>query len=116
MRLLNLEIHNFRGIKEADINFNSDNRFLCLLGAGDSTKSTILLSIEYLFSRTWNLPVCDNDFYLSNTDNDIVIQGTFCDFPESLLSDDKFGLLLRKPDIKYDKKQMMSQKTAKIFV
>ena len=104
MRLLSLEIHNFRGIKDANINFNTDNRLLCLIGAGDSTKSTILLSIKYLFYSSWNLPICDNDFYLSKTENDIVIQGTICEIPKSLTTDNKFGLLLRKPYIEYDRK------------
>lgn len=102
MRLINLQIRNFRGIQKAEIEFPSDNRFVCLIGAGDSTKSTILLSIEWLFAQTWNLPVCDNDFYLANIDNDIVIQATFSEFPEVFFADDKFGLLLRKPGVAYD--------------
>ena len=102
MRLINLEIHNFRGIQNAKIDFPMDNRFICLIGAGDSTKSTILLSLEWLFSQTWNLPICDNDFYLANTENKITICGTFTEFPDYFLAEDKFGLFLRKPGIPYD--------------
>ena len=102
MRLINLEIHNFRGIQNAKIDFPMNNRFICLIGAGDSTKSTILLSLEWLFSQTWNLPICDNDFYLANTENKITICGTFTEFPDYFLAEDKFGLFLRKPGIPYD--------------
>ena len=42
MRITNLEIHNFRGIRESYISFPIDTRIICLIGAGDSTKSTLL--------------------------------------------------------------------------
>lgn len=103
MKLVNLEIHNFRGIKSANIDFPEDDRFICLIGAGDSTKSTILLSIEWLFSRNWNLAVCDSDFYLAHTENEISIYGTFCEFPDSYMAEDKFGLYLRKSGVPYDR-------------
>ena len=48
MRITNLEIQNFRGINSCNINFPSESRVLCLIGAGDSTKSTILKAIEWV--------------------------------------------------------------------
>ena len=48
MRITNLEIINFRGIKNASIVFPRDERVVCLIGAGDSTKSTILQAIEWI--------------------------------------------------------------------
>ena len=102
MRLLNLEIHNLRGIQNCSIDFPADNRFICLIGSGDGTKSTVLLAIEWLFNKTWNLAVCDNDFYNGRTENDIVIRGTFSEFPEQFMAEDKFGMYLRKPGVSYD--------------
>ena len=102
MRLLNLEIHNLRGIQNGSIDFPTDNRFICLIGSGDGTKSTILLAIEWLFNKAWNLTVCDNDFYNGNTENNIVIRGSFTEFPEQFMAEDKFGLYLRKSGVPYD--------------
>ena len=63
MRITNLEIINFRGIKNASIVFPRDERVLCLIGAGDSTKSTILQAIEWILWPSWNLSASDSDFY-----------------------------------------------------
>lgn len=97
MFITNLEIENFRGIKQGILSFPLDTRVICMIGAGDSTKSTILKAIEWVFWPTWNLIACDNDFYNCDTSNHIVIRGTFKEIPPRLLSEDKFGLYLRRP-------------------
>lgn len=105
MRITNLEIHNFRGINSCNIDFPSESRVLCLIGAGDSTKSTILKAIEWVLWPSWNLVACDNDFYTGDTRNPIVIRGTFTELPDILLAEDRYGLYLRrsgvelKPDV-----------------
>ena len=99
MRITNLEIQNFRGINLCNINFPSESRVLCLIGAGDSTKSTILKAIEWVLWPTWNLIACDNDFYAGDTNNPILIRGTFTEIPDALLAEDKFGLYLRRNGI-----------------
>lgn len=53
----------------------SDTRILCLIGAGDNTKSTLLTAIEWIVYPTWNLQACDMDFYNCNTDIPIVLRG-----------------------------------------
>ena len=98
MRITELEILNFRGIKSTSILFPCDTRVICLIGSGDSTKSTILQAIEWLLWPSWNLPVYDSDFYECDASSPIVIRGTFSEFSEKLLSEDKYGLYLRKPD------------------
>lgn len=100
MRIINLEIHNFRGINLCNIDFPYESRVLCLIGAGDSTKSTILKAIEWVLWPTWNLITCDNDFYNGNTENTIIIRGTFTEIPNVFLAEDKFGLYLRRSGIK----------------
>ena len=49
MFITNLEIENFRGIKQGNLSFPLDSRVICMIGAGDSTKSTILRAIEWVF-------------------------------------------------------------------
>ena len=95
MRIANLEIHNFRGIKSCNLDFPVESRVICLIGAGDSTKSTILKAIEWNLWPTWNLVACDNDFYNGDTNSPIIIRGTFTEIPDALLAEDKFGLYLR---------------------
>jgi len=98
MRLVKLAIRNFRGIHELDWDINGN--MVCLVGSGDSTKSTILLALEYLFSPTSNLALSDVDFYRMNVDESIEITAVITELPQprpsekSLLSDDKFGLCL----------------------
>ena len=47
MRITNLDVQNFRGIKKCSIAFPLNTRLVCLIGAGDSTKSTLLKAIGY---------------------------------------------------------------------
>lgn len=102
MKITNIEIHNFRGIKTGNVSFPDDTRIVCLIGAGDSTKSTLLRAIEWVLWPTWNLTACDNDFYNCDTSTPIILRGTFSEIPEKLLGEDKFGLYLRRPGILID--------------
>lgn len=99
MFITNLEIYNFRGIKTGNFPFPTESRVLCMIGAGDSTKSTILKAIEWVFWPSWNLIASDNDFYGCDTSSPIIIRGTFKEIPSKLISEDKFGLYLRKPHV-----------------
>ncbi len=96
MQITQLEIYNFRGIKKSDIEFPLDTRLICMIGAGDGTKSTLLKSIEWILWPTWSLFATDADFYNSDTTANIILRGTFTEIPESLLSEEKFGLYLRR--------------------
>ena len=99
MFITNLEIEHFRGIQKGNIPFPLDSRVICMIGAGDSTKSTILKAIEWVFWPSWNLIACDNDFYGCDTSTPIIIRGTFKEIPPKLISEDKYGLYLRKPHV-----------------
>ena len=63
MRIKNVSIKNFRGIKQADLTFPDSQRRICLIGPGDSTKSTVLTAIRYALWPIWNLSVSSSDFY-----------------------------------------------------
>ena len=57
MRLFRVEICRFRGIKE--LSWDVGGRFVCLIGSGDSTKTTILDAIELGLSPRWNVSLED---------------------------------------------------------
>ncbi len=92
-KIVNLKIKNFRGIKTLDHNFSKD--FICLVGRGDTGKTTILEAISYVLSPTWNISFCDTDFYNCNTSENIEIETTITDIPKELIADTKYGLYLR---------------------
>ncbi len=62
MKIRRLVVNNFRGIKKLEWTPEDDN-LICLIGHGDSTKSSILASIEFALFPHWNLKLTDADFY-----------------------------------------------------
>ena len=102
MKITNIEVQNFRGIKNGEIEFPIGTNIVCFIGAGDSTKSTILKAIEWVLWPTWDLFASDEDFYNGNTEEPIIIRGTFKELPASLLEEDKFGLYLRRNNVLFD--------------
>lgn len=93
MRLREVQIERFRGIKRLE--WNVGGGIVCLVGPGDSTKTTILDAIELALSPRWNVAFDDADFYEAKTDEPITITVTVGDLPEELKSDAKYGLLAR---------------------
>lgn len=102
MFITDLEIENFRGIKSSNIIFSIDSRIICLIGPGDSTKSTILKAIEWILWPSWNLTASDTDFFNCDVNHPIILRGTFTEIPKKLISEDKFGMYLRKPHVSLD--------------
>lgn len=94
MRIVALEIQNFRGIKLCKIAI-PNKRVLCLVGAGDSTKSTLLEAIRWNLLQSWVINVTDSDFYQCDTKKAIIIRGTYSELSDALISEDKFGYFLR---------------------
>ena len=95
MKLTNIEIKNFRGIKHASVLFPLDSRVICLIGAGDSGKSTLLTAIEWALWPSWSLIATDTDFYNSDTAEPIEITVCITELPKALIKEDRFGLYLR---------------------
>lgn len=93
MHVKQLEVDGFRGIRS--LNWVMNGRMVCLVGPGDSTKTTILDAIEYCLSPRWSLPLSDTDFFAGQPNQPIVIRVTVGDLPQELLVEDKFGLCIR---------------------
>ena len=96
-KIHSLTIKNFRGIKEFHQEFR-DKKFVCLIGRGDSGKSTILDAISYVLSPSWTIPFYDTDFYKCNTGEPIQIEATVTGLDEYFLSESKTGLYIRGID------------------
>jgi putative ATP-dependent endonuclease of the OLD family len=93
-RIYELKINNFRGINSLTLKFNN-KKFICLLGRGDSGKTTILDAISYVLSPNWNLSFYDSDFFEGNVNNSIEIEVSLLDLPEKLIREDMYGLYIR---------------------
>lgn len=93
MLIRHLAIENFRGIKSLD--WHLDSSLICLIGPGDSTKTTILDAIELALLPRWTAPFCDTDFYKAETATPIKIQITIGQLSADVLSESKCGLFLR---------------------
>ncbi len=90
MIIRQLKISRYRAIK--DLTLHPNPRFNCLIGNGDSGKTTILNALSLLFSRTWQTNFFDTDFHNGDTKEPIEIEAVITEFPEELLSEQKLGL------------------------
>lgn len=93
MHIIELSIKNFRGIKNFHHLFG-EKQLICLVGQGDSGKTTILEAISLALSPTWNIPFCDNDFYMKNIEEPVQIEVSV-KIPETFVLESKFGLYMR---------------------
>lgn len=89
-RIHSLHIENFRGIKSLDQIFQMKS-FICLIGRGDSGKTSILKAISYVLSPNWNLSISDLDFYNADITQNIVIEVVVGDLPTELITLQKYG-------------------------
>ena len=76
-KLKYLKIQHFRGIEIFE-QLLSDG-VTCIIGRGDSCKSTILDAIAYVFAPSWSIRLNDSDFYMCDTTSPIVIEGVVSD-------------------------------------
>lgn len=93
MNIKRLKICHFRGIDQLD--WDISGQLVCLIGPGDSTKSTILEAIELALTPRRSVSFDDADFYNACTGNSITIEITVGEVPAALLADAKFGYLIR---------------------
>lgn len=94
MKIRKLKIQNFRGINQLEWNL-PDKRIFCLIGKGDSTKTTVLEAIRCAFSPQWNHAFYDSDFYRCNTSDSIRIEIVIGDLLPEFCAVQKYGACLR---------------------
>jgi putative ATP-dependent endonuclease of OLD family len=93
MRIALLEIENFRGIKS--LRWAPAPGVNCLVGPGDSTKTTVLDAIEWCLNPRPYLLADDCDFYDLDFKKAIRITVTLIDLPAEFKADNRYGLYLR---------------------
>ena len=92
MQIRKLKIVHFRGI--ASLDWTPSHSFCCLIGPGDSGKSTVLDGVEALLSSRW-FAFTEPDFLGCDTSTPIIIEATIGELSRALKSDDRFGLYIR---------------------
>lgn len=92
-RIRKLEIRNFRAIRILD--WYPSSGVNCLIGPGDSGKSTVLDAIDFCLGARRNLVISDTDFHSLDVAEPISIAATLGELPDSMLSIESFGEYLR---------------------
>jgi putative ATP-dependent endonuclease of OLD family len=96
-RIRRLEIRNFRSIQSLD--WTPSNGVNCLIGPGDSGKSTVLDAIDLCLGARRSAPFGDTDFFSLDVSQTIVIAVTLGALPDALKNIDTYGEFLRGFDI-----------------
>lgn len=93
MHIAHVAIENFRGIQA--LSWAPANGVNCLIGPGDSTKTTILDAIELALNPRSYQFADDSDFYEMDFDQKIRITVSLIGLPTEFKADDAYGLHLR---------------------
>jgi len=93
MKIRKIEIANFRSIK--NFVWLPSGELNCLIGPGDSGKSTVLDAIDWCLGLRRTIQVTDADFHNIEVDNPINITLTLGDLDDALKNFDAYGLYLR---------------------
>lgn len=88
-----VEVENFRSIKV--LRWLPGPGINCLIGPGDSGKSTVLDAIDYCIGARRTLPLTDSDFCGLDIEKPIRICITLGSLPDELKNIDSYGLYLR---------------------
>lgn len=92
-RVRKVEIGNFRTIRSLE--WFPGPGINCLIGPGDSGKSTILDAIDFCLGARRTLSFCDDDFHRLDTTQTIRIAVTLGELDANLRTLDRYGLFLR---------------------
>lgn len=93
MQVRRLEVKNFRGIKFLE--WDPASKLNCLVGPGDSGKTTVLDAIELALCPRQEPNLTDLDFFGLDSSLDIDIKVTVTGLTDLLLDINSFGLYLR---------------------
>lgn len=96
-RVRRLEVRNFRSIQVLD--WTPSSGVNCLIGPGDSGKSTILDAIDLCLGARRSAPFGDTDFFGLDVSQSIVIAVTLGALPDALKNIDTYGEFLRGFDL-----------------
>lgn len=96
-RVRHVEIRNFRSIQT--LSWSPSNGVNCLIGPGDSGKSTILDAIDLCLGARRSAPFGDTDFFGLDVTRTIVIMVTLGALPDALKNIDTYGDFLRGFDL-----------------
>jgi predicted ATPase len=88
-----ISIKNFRSIKE--LNWNPNPGLNCLIGSGDSGKSTVLDAIDFTLGARRTYSFTDADFFQMNTQQPIDIKITIGALADELKNIELYGMFLR---------------------
>jgi putative ATP-dependent endonuclease of the OLD family len=100
VRVRRVEISNFRGIASLDWRIPADKKFICLIGPGDSRKSTIIDAIYYALGDRWALAFSDTDFFNANVEAPITIRVALASLPPEIRSHQQLGMELSGIDVR----------------
>lgn len=92
MQVRELKVRNFRGIRSLD--WRPATPLTCVVGPGDSGKSTVLDALEMALGTRW-LAVTDADFTDGDTNETIEVQATVGCLPQEALRENRMGMYLR---------------------
>ena len=93
-RIRKVEIANFRGIETLE--WFPSAGLNCLVGPGDSGKSTILDAIHHCLGVRRQIRFSDTDFYRLDVSNQIDISVTVAELSDSLMQLDAYGMVCPK--------------------
>lgn len=92
-RIRAIEIRNFRGINE--LSWFPSPGLNCLIGPGDSGKSSILDAIDFCLGARRSIQFTDADFHRLDVETPISISVTIGELDEGLKNLDAYGMYLR---------------------
>lgn len=92
-RIRKVEIRNFRGIRHLE--WCPADGINCLIGPGDSGKSSILDAIDICLGARRNIQFTDADFHRLEVENQISIDLTLGELDDALKNIDTYGLFVR---------------------
>lgn len=93
MRIAHISISAFRGIKSLE--WSPSAKLNCLIGPGDSCKTTVLDAIEIGLNPRFGYTGSDPDLFGCDATSKPEICLTLVDLPQELIVDHKYGLYLR---------------------
>ncbi|WP_442110814.1 ATP-dependent nuclease [Pseudomonas sp. NUPR-001] len=93
MRIAHVQIQNFRGITALRWTPGAEP-ICCIIGPGDSSKTTILDATEAVLSPRW-ITFSEADFVGGDTEQEIQVEVTVTELSQALLADNRFGLYIR---------------------